>query len=224
MALGQHERAQALLQRRLDLRVALGNGHTPNAAFDWVALAHNAVMQGDLTGAERILARAPRFDALQGDEAGQIYAAALPEQRARLLLARGDAPGALAAMPTPHGLKPLEDRSDPILAPYALRGEVLCAAGQAAAGLPILVDSIDTMAQAQVAHSPTLARVRALAGLCALDLGRSAQARGLAEQARAAFAAQPAVSAWFRQPLARLDAALGAPRLLRTASAAQRQP
>ena len=66
------------------------------------------------------------------------------------------------------------DRSAPTLAPFALRGEVLCAAGRPAEGLPILQASIDAIAPMQSPASPALARLRALAGRCSLTLGRRA--------------------------------------------------
>jgi hypothetical protein len=57
--------------------------------------------------------------------------------------------------------------------------------------------------------SPFIARTRAVQGLCALALGDVRTAAGLAAQSRHALQAQATVSPWFRQPLARLEGALG---------------
>jgi eukaryotic-like serine/threonine-protein kinase len=85
---------------------------------------------------------------------------------------------------------------------------VLCAAGQPAEGLPYLEASLRAVAAASSAVAPSLARLRAVAGLCALPLGRRADAQTWARQARQAFVRQPGVSDWYRVPLRRLEAAL----------------
>jgi hypothetical protein len=53
--------------------------------------------------------------------------------------------------------------------------------------------------------------VRALAGLCASDLGDRPQARQLARLAQASFDAQPDVAAYLKAPMLQLDARLRAP-------------
>ena len=211
-ARGDHGEAAVQLQRRLDLRVQAGNGRAPQAATDWEQLAHNEVMRGDLVAAEALLARAPAFGALSGDVVGrgELYARAVAEQRARVRLAAGDAQAALAMLPSDDGLPPAEDRSDPTLAPYALRGEVLCAAGRPAEGLPRVEASIAAIAPDQFPASPILARLRAVAGNCRLALGDRAGAARYAAQAQAAFAAKPQVSGWYHQPLATLERGLAA--------------
>lgn len=210
MTQGHHDQAALLLQERLDLRVRAGNGATPFAAYDWVQLSHNALMGGQIDLAARILQQAPDFKPLHGDNhaSGQVYAHAIAEQRVRVALARGDTSAALAAMPAPYGLAPEEDRSEPTLGPYALRGELLCAAGQPAQGLPYLQRSLAAMTPVLSPTAPALARWWAVTGLCALALGDRATARQFAQQARRALDAQTAVSGWYRQPLTRLEAAL----------------
>jgi len=210
MASGDHAAADPLLRRRLALRVQAGSGRTPFAATDWQWLSHNLLMAGDAEAAWRVLDEAPDFQALAGDRnaQGRAYANTLPEQRARILLARGDAAAALAALPAPYGLEPLEDRSETVFTPYALRGEVLCAAGRGNEGLPYLQASMEAMAAAVSPADPGLARVRAVAGLCALSLGHAAQARAWAGQSRSALRAQPQVSPWFKDPLQRLETGL----------------
>jgi len=210
MTTGQHEKADALLQQRMRLRVQAGDGRTPFAAYDWVQLSQNALMKGDFARAESALIGAPDFAPLGGDvqSGGTNYSRAIQEQRVRIHLHRGEVAVALQRLPAPYGLDPVEDRSDPTLAPYALRGEVLCAAGRPAEGLPYLEASISAMAPALTSTAPGLARLRAVAGLCALSLGDTLSARTAARLSRAAFLAQPGVSPWFKLPSTRLAAAL----------------
>jgi eukaryotic-like serine/threonine-protein kinase len=212
MATGQHDRADDLLRQRLQLRVRAGDGATPFAAYDWVQLSHNLLMKGDVAAAERVLADAPVFKRLAGDASanGMAYANAITEQRARIWLARGSPTKALAAMPPPYGLEAKEDRSEPTLAPHALRGEVLCAAGQFTQGLPYLLASIEAIEPVLYAGSPGLARLRAVAGRCALQAGDRGKATELAGMARAAFDRQPLVSGWYAAPLHGLERALKA--------------
>lgn len=207
MAMGHHDRAETWLRERLELRIRAGDGSTPYAAYDWVQLSQNALMKGDLAAAEEVLSRAPTFQALSGDLTanGQVYANAIAEQRVRIFLERGHVEAALAAMPAPYGLAPEEDRSEPTLATYALRGELLCAAGKPADGLPILLASIEAIAPVLYPAAPGLARLRALAGRCSLDLGKRAAASRLAALARDAFRQQPEVSAWYQMPLQQLE-------------------
>ena len=233
MARGQHAAADGWLRQRLQLRVRSGDGQTPFAAFDWVQLSHNLLMQGDAAAAEQVLAGAPVFQRLVGDASasGWAYAHAVADQRARIALVRGQPAQALAALPAPYGLEASEDRSEPTLAPFALRGEVLCGAGQWAQGLPTVLASIAALEPVLHPAAPALARLRAVAGLCALRLGDRAQATRLAALARAAFQQQPQVSPWYQGPLATLSQALGAgaPALRRPArpgppAAARRSP
>jgi eukaryotic-like serine/threonine-protein kinase len=210
MATGQHERADALLRQRRELRVRSGDGATPFAAYDWVLLSHNLLMKGDVDAAQRVLIDAPVFTRLAGDTRanGMVYANAITEQWARIWLARDSPTQALAAMPPPYGLEASEDRSEPTLAPHALRGEVLCAAGQHRQGLPHLLASIEAVEPVLHASSPGLARLRAVAGRCALQAGDRSKAVELAGKARAAFDQQPLVSAWYKAPLDGLERAL----------------
>jgi D-alanyl-D-alanine carboxypeptidase len=57
-------------------------------------------------------------------------------------------------------------------------------------------------------YHPELARARAVTGLCALANSQYQRATDLARLARASFVAQPEVSAYFKQPSARLDSQL----------------
>jgi hypothetical protein len=59
------------------------------------------------------------------------------------------------------------------------------------------------------AHARWVARAGAVTGLCALELGDRATAIKHANQARAAFTAQPGVSPYYKAPLFKLERALG---------------
>jgi len=58
-------------------------------------------------------------------------------------------------------------------------------------------------------HSPTLAHLRSVAGLCALAAGRRDTATAMAQLSRQAFVAQPGVSPYYKAPLQQLESALG---------------
>ncbi len=212
MASGDHDEAARQLQRRRDLRVRSGGGRSPAAVFDWVLLSHNELMRGDAAAALAFLDAAPDFAASSGDlhAAGLEYRHAIAEQRVRIALQEGQIAVAQAALPPEYGVEPWVDVAMPTLATHALRGEVLCAAGRPAAGLPYLQASLRELESAQSPVSPALARLRAVAGLCAWRLGDAAMARRLATLSQAALATQPQVSAWYRRPLAALQAAQGA--------------
>lgn len=211
MATGQHQRAHALLQERIGLRIRAGDGGAPFASYDWVQLSHNAVMQGDVAAAKAVLLRAPQFKPLVGDlhGSGMADSNASAEQWARIRLHEADAAAALAVLSASYGLEPAEYRSEPTLAPHALRGEVLCAAGRPAQGLPYLQATISATEPALSPAAPALARLRAVAGRCALPAGDRASAAQWAARARTAFVAQAPVSDWYRLPLHGLDRALG---------------
>jgi eukaryotic-like serine/threonine-protein kinase len=210
MNLGQHVAADALLREHLALAQKLWH-RDPGMAYPWGWVAINLIMKRDHEQAQRILELAPKFGALKGDPSvyAEFFPLVLPALSARLLLERGDIRGALSAMPA---LPPNYMEGETLLAEHALNGEILCAAGRAAEGLPELLASIKAVSAHIGEIHPGLARIRAAAGLCALALGDAAQAKKLAEQARQAFIAQPEVSPYFKAPLAKLERALQARR------------
>jgi hypothetical protein len=73
-----------------------------------------------------------------------------------------------------------------------------------------VLTSIRELTPAQSPLSPALARLRAVAGQCALLQGDRAMAQRMAALSRSAFAGQPQVSNWYRLPLAALEASLAA--------------
>ena len=54
-------------------------------------------------------------------------------------------------------------------------------------------------------NAPQLARLRAIAGLCALAIGERKRAEEMAALSRRTFEAQPGVSPYFKKPLAQLE-------------------
>ena len=87
----------------------------------------------------------------------------------------------------------------------SIPGEVWCAAGRFEQGLKWLGTWIGA-ATVNVADSdPEVARVKAVAALCALRSGDRVQAIRWAEQSRLAFQAQPRVSDWYKAPLETFD-------------------
>jgi eukaryotic-like serine/threonine-protein kinase len=210
MTLGEHDKADALMRKRLQLRVQAGDGRTPFAAHDWAYMSQNLLMMGDHAAAQAVLREAPEFVPLRSDlqAGGATYANMLQEQQVRILLARGEFSAAALAMPAPYGLQPSEDRSETTTTPFALRGEVLCATQRESEGLPFIQASLNELETAVSPHAPGLARLRAVAGLCALALGDTAQALRWARQSRAAFVQQPQVSRWYRLPLEKLEVSL----------------
>jgi len=202
MYLGRHDQAALYENDVIDLRKQQGEGNHPWAAFDYANAALNLRMQGRFDEAEKVLASAPRFEELRGGGVGSSgYTDVIPKALAAIKLDRGDAAAALKLLPP-------EERDQPSHFPFddvQLRGEILCAAGRRAEGLPRLERAIGLQEQLLYAHDPGLARAHAVTGLCALLAGQRPRAETLAAQARQAFTVQPDVSPYFKAPLKELD-------------------
>lgn len=208
MTSGRHDAADRILRDLAAQRMAIGQGDNANAATDFAGLAQNRTMQGRLDDAQAILDAAPSFQPMAGVPAQEQQSdESIAWGFARLRLQRGDAEGALATM---HDLEDGDDWSEPYSL-VALRAEALCGAGRATEGLPMMRDAIAARAGCADANDPTLARHRAVAGLCALAIGDRRHAEAMACESRAGFTAQPGVSPWFKEPLARLESALQTP-------------
>ena len=89
------------------------------------------------------------------------------------------------------------------------RGEALCAAGRSSEGLGALAKYVARESAWRSPASPFLARARAVQGLCALAAGDAQQAKALARQSRSSLPPGSAVSQYFKQPLEKLEGALG---------------
>jgi hypothetical protein len=208
IAVGRHVQAEILLEERMALRNAIGEGALPFAAFEWAYRALNLTMAGEYDRAETSLAAAPDFGNIGSvPEAGSSYSRVLPNERARIRLARGDATGAARLLPVLPDNAPADEES--FFPERALHGEVQCATGETARGMAALRESIRTIAKFQSDSDPGLARLRAVAGLCALTVRDRRTAHMLAQQSRSAFTSQPRVSHYFKAPLLKLEQALG---------------
>jgi len=200
--LGRHDQAARYYSDAIELRKQSGDGKHPWAAGDYIGAALNFTMQGHFDEAEKVLASAPQFEELRGGGVGSgRYADIIPKTLATIKLVRGDAAAALKLLPPEE-----RDQQAPLgYDDIQLRGEILCAAGRRAEGLPRLERAIDIQEHVFYAHEPGLARARAVAGLCALQAGQRSRAESLAAQARQAFAVQPDVSPFFKVPLKELE-------------------
>jgi hypothetical protein len=183
----------------------MGRGNNPFAAEDYASIAENLGMQGRYAQALGLLAAAPTFDRVQGMATeGEKTEELIDVVRARLVLDAGDPKSALRLLPkTQAQMTTFSDGQQRI------RGEAMCTSGSPAEGLATLLSVIEFYAPDRYEFDAVIARDRAVAGLCALAMGRAKDARQLATQARAAFVAQPNVSPYFKAALLELERALG---------------
>ena len=84
-------------------------------------------------------------------------------------------------------------------------GEIAGATGEKALDLSCLLAEDDRLSRSPSPDDPVHARVRSVAGLRALSLGKASQARALAAAAGKAFTAQLDVSLYFKEPLLRIE-------------------
>ena len=213
MGLGDHAAADGLFRERMDIRNKMGESHVAFAAFDWYWIAINLSMQGRHREAAAFLSKAPSFGDMPGDKMAEDYRSVVPMALARVRLAAGDVRGAQQALPaarfTQNGVDyPIEDKWWHYEA-YELYGELMCAANRHDIGLVHLLRAERAFSPHTSPNSPLLARLRAVAGNCALASGKRKQAEEFAAQAKRAFTAQPRVSPYFKEPLKRLEQQLG---------------
>ncbi len=212
MGLGDHAAADRLFRERMDIRNKMGESHVAVAAFDWYYIALNLSMQGRHREAEAFLSKAPSFGAMPGDKMATDYGAIVPMALARVRLTAGDVRGAQQALParfTQNGVDyPIEDEWWHYEA-YELYGDLMCTANRHDIGLVHLLRAERALSPNTSPNSPLLARLRAVAGNCALASGNRKQAEEFAAKAKRAFTAQPRVSPYYKEPLKRLEQQLG---------------
>ena len=190
---GEHARGDDVLQSQLGLMDRQGSPLAPRTR---ATLALSLGMQGRHAEALELLGPAP---AAAPRELPDLDIALV---RSRLLLGSGQPAAALASLPSAEAAAPLAG------ADLGTRGEALCALGRPAEGRAALEDHLAAEAPRRSPDSPVVARTRAVLGSCALAAGDRARAAELAAQAREALRRQPTVSAYYRQPLERLEGAL----------------
>ena len=204
---GRHDEADRMLRASLQAHRELGGPPTkPIIAQLYLRIAGNLIMQGHYREAESMLDEKPADEGIPGSGVApgfsNVFAAGM---RARLRLLSGDAVGAVALIEREG------DVMDDWPAYQLSLGEALCATDRRSDGLAWLKREIAKEEQGGFEHpnSPWLARMRAVAGLCALDTHDRAAAIIFAAQARAAFTAQPGVSPYYKAPLLTLEKRLG---------------
>jgi eukaryotic-like serine/threonine-protein kinase len=219
MEAGRHELADRWLREALRLQVEMRGGSHPWTALFYVYVARNLARQARFAEALDLLARVPRFEPIRGEGSANPdrYNLAVQLAMSRVLLDSGGARQALAQFPhemisasgSSAGITEKVDDADAL----ELLGEALCTLGQRAEGMRALRAALALdAALGSYKYAPGTARLRSVAGYCALLHGDRRDAVAWARQARAAFAAQPGVSPYFKAPLLKLEAALGTPR------------
>jgi hypothetical protein len=208
---GYHQPAHRYFKETVEIRRAEGMGAHPYAATDYMDVAKNLAMAGRIQEAEAVYDSMPTFDLLKlGEVDPKLYQRQLVYERAQAKLAAGDAAAALALL---KGNEP-----PPLTAGFEWHarsfnkqaGEAYCASNRKREGLELLQGLIAHEEQLDGSpYAPNLARLKALAGLCSLGLGNRVSALNYAGGARAAFTAQPGVSAYYKAPLRQLERALG---------------
>jgi tetratricopeptide (TPR) repeat protein len=183
-------------------REAMGEKNHPFALSDHYGAAYIESHQGHFEQALALLDQASKLDLIGGDqETTARVRRFLDWARARVLFDSGDHDGA-ARWVSRLDAKGYPENRD-------LLAGLKCHSGQFGAGRREFDVLIAEAIASRYEHSPWLARLRGLAGLCAVADRDRAAARRLAELARAAFTAQPGVSAAYKAPLFKLESALG---------------
>jgi hypothetical protein len=189
----------------------MGEERHPYGYYDFTRRAGNWVMAGRFDEAEGALKSAPNFGDMNGVSASRASAPALSLRwaLARVKYERGDLEAARATvsgLPRPINVSDWYDGIGPAT---VLLAELDCrSSATASAGMAALEEVIADSERTDYRYSPSLARYRSLAGLCAMTLNDRVTAARMAAEARAAFAAQPHVADYFKTPLAQLDRAL----------------
>ncbi len=204
---GQYELALTRSRARHQARLDAGRGLHTNVAVDLRQQALIYAMAGQTEAALAALDRAPAAEqvAVVSGLEPPWYENILREARARVLLDASRPAQALSLIPdrAPHP-------QDFVLVglmttPAALRGEALCQLGRPVQGWPLLREHLDRLSPNRHPNAANVARLRAVAALCAWQAGQHAAAQGLAEEARATFTAQPRVADYFKAPLRAFD-------------------
>lgn len=202
---GRYDVALERSRARHLARMAAGRGDHPNVAVDLRQQALIHAMAGQTDAALAVLDGAPPAAAMRTVTGLEPpwYANVLAEARARVLLDAGRPAQALAVLPRRAALPQDFVLVGLMTAPDAVRGEALCALGRPAEGWPLLRDHIARLNPNRDPHAASVARLQAVAALCARAAGASRAGLVLAAEARASFAARPQVAAYFKAPLGR---------------------
>jgi serine/threonine-protein kinase len=203
MYAGNHDRADAYFRECIEARQLVGDVHKrPGAAVSFAFAATNLAIIGRYAEAQAVLRSAPGFEAPNTSTSMTVSSIPFLQQPwTRIALEHGDAQAALESMPRdlyPHLPALLLDNT-------MLHGEVLCALGRHAEGLTLLDQSIDWQVQNSYQHGPELARIRAVAGRCALAANQRKRASELSRLSTLAIDNQPGVGSYFKRPAEELS-------------------
>ncbi len=207
MYAGDHAQADRWYREELQMVVQMRALQHPYTATTYHHIAENLMMQGRFAQAEQVLDGAPHFDPIRGyGDDNQRYNRFLTETRAQILLAKGDARGALALVEGDPPQTDVPAGDDGFDRTRMLLGELLCANGQPEKGLPMLQRWLSEDERSEMSpDAPWLARLRAVTGACALQTGDRSLAQHLGALARKTFDAQPGVSEYYKAPLVKLE-------------------
>jgi serine/threonine protein kinase/tetratricopeptide (TPR) repeat protein len=210
MGLGDHDAADRYARQLMETQVKMGAGSVPWAAWHWWAVAINLSMQGRHAEAEDLLLSAPAFDNAREDPSS-MYADVIPLGLVQVRLDSGDFRRAQRKLPSnwPPPKERLGATANMQAYMQVLYGELMCASGQQRVGLEYLRLAEEFFIRFRSPNAPQLAQLRSVAGLCALSIGETQRAEEMAALARHAFDVQPAVSPYFKKPLAELEEKLG---------------
>ena len=206
MKVGDASEANTLLRDAVMLGDRYDGVRSAYSAQRRYFLAENLRMSGKLIEAAAELDEiATPIDVLVGSAGDpRAYTEWGAVGKIEILIDRGDSKGALALI---KSLKATANNS--FMEAELLRGIALCHSGDAKAGLDLMEDYTAKAAVQRDENDPGVARLRALAGECALKSGRSDRAVVLANAARAAFVRQPGVNRYYKLAWERLDRDLG---------------
>jgi tetratricopeptide (TPR) repeat protein len=207
MTAGRHDAADRLLREALGLTIAAGQGLHPYTAVEYSVISTNLRMAGRYADAGKFLDSAPHFEPLRGGGPG-YYLKLLTWERISLALDQKDASEAMRLL---KANPPNPGDNEEIAEFNGAMGEALCLDHQASRGLPLMKSAMAALeATIQLYEgNPDVAQGWAQVGLCALEAGDRAAAMRYAAKARKAFAIQPGVSQYYKNPSQQLDRLLG---------------
>jgi serine/threonine-protein kinase len=215
LALGDYRQAERVVR---DLLEALPAGQvsrqTTELSYAERLLAQTLMHQGKYAEAQKLL----KDNVVPGDSPGNRFNS--NSNFSRMMLARSYLEqGRLDDARREVGeLRGIMDRIEPDEIAYtraaaaqleSLAGDLKLKASQHDAAAGHFRRAIELMLPRQHADSPHLAAARADLALALASQGKRAEARGLADQARAAFAKHPSVAPHLKQSLAKVDRLLG---------------
>ena len=206
---GDHEAAGQWIDQTVRVRAGMRGNADPWAIQDHLLRARNLSMAGRHDEARATLEPLTAVGTLPPGMAASVATSdELRVARARVLADAGRYEAAWQLVRERPASDAVPNGMD-LDSPKQLHAELLCARGQHTEGRALFEADLAILAKDQYPHAPLLARLRAHAGLCALGAGDRKAALLMARQARESFTAQPVVSAYFKLPLQRLEAALG---------------